>query len=423
MDFGIFEKNESEVRSYCRNFPAVFTKAKGSIIYDENGGEYIDFLAGAGALNYGHNNSYIKDKVMEYLADDGIMHSLDMYTAAKAAFINKFREGILAPRGMDYKLMFTGPTGTNAVEAALKLARKVTGRTEVIALMGAFHGMTLASLALTTDQTSREGSGLPLVSVTHVPAPYMIGEQQAMDYLEMILADDHSGLDKPAAFVIETMQAEGGMHIMSNEYLQKIERLCRKYGILLIVDDIQVGCGRTGDFFSFERAGISPDMVVLSKSIGGIGLPMALLLIKPEHDTHWKPAEHNGTFRGNQLAFVASEAAVDVLTEQDILAKVRRKDKLVENYINAEILSIDSRLTARGIGLAWGVDYIGVDKSGDISRAVLKEGFANGLIIERVGRQNAVLKIMPPLVIEDEVLIKGLAILRDATKKVLGGLE
>lgn len=420
MDRTIFEQRESEVRSYSRNFPAVFKTAKGSKMYDADGRAYIDFLAGAGALNYGHNNAYIKEKVLDYMAGDGVLHALDLYTEAKAEFLEKFQGEILAPRGMDYKVMFTGPTGTNAVEAGLKLARKVTGRTNVLALMGAFHGMTLASLALTTDQTSREGAGVPLDNVTHVPAPYMIGEQQAMDYLDMLFGDDHSGLDKPAAFVIETMQAEGGLYEMSDAYLQKVQALCREQGMLLIVDDIQVGIGRTGSFFSFERAGIDPDMVVLSKSIGGIGLPMALLLLKPAHDI-WRPAEHNGTFRGNQIAFVAASAALDELRNRDLLNEVRRKGKLTGDFLQSEIMPLSDKLAIRGTGLMWGVDYIGLDATGALSKKVLDACFKRGLIIERVGRQNAVLKIMPPLVIEDEVLLEGLAILRDATKETLEG--
>lgn len=420
MDAKIFETYESQVRSYCRNFPAVFKTAKGSVIYDGVGKRYIDFFAGAGALNYGHNHPYIKEKLIEYLRDDGIMHALDMYTEAKAEFIEKFNAEILTPRALDYKYMFTGPTGTNAVEAALKLARKVKNRSEVIAFMGAFHGMTLASLALTTDQTSREGAGVPLNNVTHIPTPYMIGEQQAIDYLKMILSDDHSGLDKPAAMVIETTQAEGGIHVFSNSYLKAIERICRENDMLLIVDDIQVGCGRTGDYFSFERAGINPDMVVLSKSIGGLGLPMALLLIKPPYDI-WRPAEHNGTFRGNQLAFVAAGAALDVLKQENVLAEVARKAKITEAFIYTEILPLHAKLTSRGIGLSYGVDFIGLDNTGAFAKKVLDICFEHGLIIERVGRQNAVLKIMPPLVIEDDILLDGLRILRDAIQAALKG--
>jgi diaminobutyrate-2-oxoglutarate transaminase len=169
-----FETYESNVRSYCRSFPTVFCSAKGSFLTDNQGKEYIDFFSGAGGVNYGHNHPYIKQKVMEYLQGDGLIHALDMFTPAKAEFIEYFQQNILQPKGLDYKIQFTGPTGTNAVEAALKLARKVTGRTGIFALMGAFHGMTMGSLALTTDRSSRGGAGIPLTGVTHIPAPYIV---------------------------------------------------------------------------------------------------------------------------------------------------------------------------------------------------------------------------------------------------------
>ncbi len=204
----VFETYESNVRSYCRSFPEVFAKAKGSIITDVNGKEYIDFFCGAGAVNYGHNNDYIKGKIIEYLENDGFLHALDMMTDAKAGFIDTFQNKVLKPRGLDYKIMFPAPTGTNAIEAALKLARKVTKRTNVWCLMGCFHGMTLGALSLTTDRTDRQGAGLPLTNVTHIPAPYMFEELDTLKYMETLMEDDHSGVDKPAAFIIETVQAE-----------------------------------------------------------------------------------------------------------------------------------------------------------------------------------------------------------------------
>ena len=206
-----FETYESNVRSYCRSFPTVFATARGCLLTDTAGKTYIDFFSGAGGVNYGHNNPYIKGKVMEYLQGDGIIHALDMYTPAKADFIDCFERTILQPRGLDYKIQFCGPTGTNAVEAALKLARKVTGRQNIFALMGAFHGMTMGSLALTTDAASRGGAGTPLGGVTHIPAPYMFPELDTIAYMETLMTDDHSGVEKPAAVVVEAVQADGGI--------------------------------------------------------------------------------------------------------------------------------------------------------------------------------------------------------------------
>ena len=417
MNSEIFEKHESEVRSYCRSFPTVFTHSKGSELFDEDGKRYIDFFCGAGALNYGHNNDYIKNKVLEYIANDGVIHSLDMHTKAKREFIETLETTILEPRGLDYKIMFPAPTGTNAIEAALKVARKVKKRSNVFALMGGFHGMTLGSLALTTDECSRGGAGLPLIGVTHIPAPYMFPNLDTIKYMETLITDDHSGVELPAAIVIETVQSEGGIYVFSDEWLRRVRALCDKYDILLIVDDIQVGCGRTGSFFSFERAGIVPDIVAMSKSIGGYGLPFAILLFKPELDM-WKPGEHNGTFRGNNPAFVAAKAAIEVFNNDNIADETIRKGSLAASYIEQEILPLNAKLVMRGIGLAIGLDFSQLG-GGNTAKAVMNAAFDKGVIIERVGRDNAVLKIMPPLTISDELLVEGLQKLRDAIRETL----
>lgn len=405
----IFETYESEVRSYCRSFPTVFTKAKGSIITDEAGNDYIDFFCGAGAVNYGHNVDYIKDKLIDYLQNDGILHALDMMTEKKADFIEYFEKEVLIPRGFDYKIMFAGPTGTNAVEAALKLARKVKKRKNIWALMGCFHGMTLGSLALTSDRDSRKGAGVPLSYVTHIPAPYMFPNLNTLEYMEALITDDHSGVEIPAALILETVQAEGGIYIFSEEWLQGVRAFCDKYDILLIVDDIQVGCARTGTFFSFERAHIIPDMVIMSKSISGYGLPFALTLFKPELDI-WTPGEHNGTFRGNQLSMIAAKAGLEFMLEHGIEQEVKRKEVIMKNYLEEQVASSD--IAVRGIGCIWGIDV----KDGNKALAVTKQCFENGLIIERAGRQNSVVKLMPALTISDELLMKGLDIIKNAVK-------
>ena len=411
----IFQTYESEVRSYCRSFPSVFTRAKGSVITDTDGREYIDFFCGAGAVNYGHNNDYIKEKLISYLENDEIIHALDMMTDSKAEFIQYFEEAVLQPRGLDYKIMFTGPTGTNGVEAALKLARKVKKRENIWCLMGCFHGMTLASLALTSDKDSRQGAGVPLNYVTHIPAPYMFEGLDTIKYMETMLTDDHSGVDKPSALIIETVQAEGGIHVFSNEWLQAVRKFCTNYDILLIVDDIQVGCARTGTFFSFERAGIVPDMVVMSKSIGGYGLPFAVTLFKPEYDI-WTPGEHNGTFRGNQLAMIAAKAGLEYMLEHKIEKEAARKEVIIRDYLMHNVAGENA--VVRGIGCIFGIDV----GSGERAQAITKECFENGLIIERAGRDNSVVKLMPALTIPDELLIKGMDIIKNAINSVTESL-
>lgn len=417
MNATAFEQYESAVRSYCRHFPAVFSRAKGAEMFDEDGNRYIDFFCGAGALNYGHNNPYIQKALIEYIQSDGLLHGMDMYTPAKRAFLEVFQDRVLKPRGLDYRVMCCGPTGTNGVEAALKLARKVTGRSNIFAFMGCFHGMTLGSLSLTTEAYARDAAGVTLTDCTHIPAPYMFPELDVIAYMQRLLDDDHSGVEKPAALIMETVQAEGGIYPFSPEFLKACRKFCDDNGILLIVDDIQAGCARTGTFFSFERGGIQPDMVVMSKSIGGMGMPMALLLIRPDEDI-WKPAEHNGTFRGNQLGFVAGKAGLEYMLDAHIEEQVQKKAVLVENFIRDEILPLDSRLSYRGIGLMWGIDCAKLGGSA-FSEAVVDACFRRKLIAERAGRDSSVVKFMPALMISEELLLEGLQIARDAFKEVL----
>ena len=411
--FEVFESTESQVRSYCRKYPVVFSKAKNSELFSVEGERYIDFLAVAGSMNYGHNNPEIKAKIVEYLSEDHVINALDMYTEAKEEFLLTFNERILKPRNLNYKVMCCGPTGTNAVEAALKLARKNKARTNIIAFSGAFHGMSLGSLAMTTDRTSREGASVPLNNVTFLPYD---GTLDSIAYLKWVLEDDHSGIDKPAAIVLETLQAEGGINVASVEWLQEVRKICTENDILMIVDDIQVGNGRTGTFFSFERADIQPDMVILSKSISGFGTPMAILLMRPELDI-FRPAEHNGTFRGNQLSFIGGTAAVNYFVDHKLDEEVRKKAAIIEKFIQEEILPLDARLSYRGMGLMWGIDFSKIDAS--LAIKAVHEGFDRHLIMEVAGRKDAVLKLMPPLTIQEDVLYEGLAIVKASVEAVL----
>lgn len=412
-----FEKYESNIRSYCRKWPVEFVSAKGSIYKDTEGNEYIDFFDGAGALNYGHNPDYIKEKLIKYLESDGIVHALDMYTVPKENFINYFEEKILKPRKLDYKIAFPGPTGTNSIELALKLARKVKQRPYIWAFTGAFHGMTLGALALTTESAARKAAGVPLNYTVHIPAPYSMGGNfDSIAYMEQLLSDDHSGYEKPAAIIIETVQQEGGIHVFSKEFLKDLRALCDKYDILLICDEVQIGCSRSGTFFSFERADIVPDIVCMSKSIGGYGIPFAVTLFKKELDV-FKPGEHNGTFRGCQLSMVAGLAALEMTVEQDIPAQVKRKEKIVKEYLDKEIKPLlKGKMEIRGIGLSWGIEF----NDGKLARAVLDKCFEKKLIIELAGSYDSVLKIMPSLVIEDELLLKGLNIVKESIQEVIG---
>ena len=412
--FEIFQEYESNVRSYCRKYPVIFDRALNSEIFSVDGQRYIDFLAVAGSMNYGHNNPKIKGAILDYLSEDRIINALDMYTKAKEDFLRTFEELILKPSNLNYKIMCCGSTGTNAVEAALKLARKNKKRTNIFAFSGAFHGMSIGSLACTTDRISREGAGFPLTNVTFLP--YCNSKIDSIGYLKELISDDHSGVDKPAAIILETVQAEGGINIANPEWLRQIREICDQNDIMMIVDDIQVGNGRSGSFFSFERAGIVPDLVVLSKSISGFGVPMSLLLMKPEFDI-FRPAEHNGTFRGNQLAFVGGKAALEYFVDNNLSEEVKRKGAVIEDFIKSEICPIDERISYRGIGMIWGIDFINIDST--IAIDCVHTSFDNHLILEVAGRADSVLKIMPPLTIGDNELLEGLEIVKQSVRDVL----
>ena len=409
------DRLESEVRSYVRSFPTVFTKAEGSILTDEKGREYIDFFAGAGALNYGHNEPHLRDALIAYLGSMGPTHSLDMATEAKVEFLETFEKLILQPREMDFKVMFPGPTGTNAVEAAIKLARKVTERTTIVAFTNAFHGMTLGSLALTGNESKRQGAGMDLHGVTRLPFDGYMGEDAStLDYMETVLADPSSGIDAPAAFIVETIQGEGGVNVASRAWLERLQKIAKRHGSLLIVDDIQVGCGRTGTFFSFEDYDIQPDIVCLSKSISGYGLPFALTLIRPGIDD-WKPGEHNGTFRGNNLAFVtATESLKRYWADDELTKAVKAKAETTMERLTGLANRFDG--AARGRGLIQGLAF---DEMPAVAEAVSKEAFANGLIIETSGAHGEVLKLLPALTISEKDLERGLDILEAAIEKVM----
>lgn len=413
----IIDQHESEVRGYCRSFNTTFDTARGAWLVDTDGNRYLDFLAGAGVLNYGHNHPELKRRLLEYIERDGLSHSLDMYSTAKARFLERFNEVILEPRGLRYKVQFPGPTGTNAVEAAMKLARKVTGRTNIVYFTNAFHGMTAGSLAVTGNAGKRAGAGQPLGNTTPMPYDGYLGEDvDSLAYLERSLQDAGSGLDKPAAVIVESVQAEGGINVASAEWLKRLDALCRRHEVLLIVDDIQLGCGRSGAFFSFEEAGIQPDLVTLSKSLSGYGLPLAVVLIRPDIDL-WSPGEHNGTFRGNNTAFVTAEAALDFWTGDAITTEVERKGPMVRERLE-HIAATQGALDAsvRGRGFIWGLDCGAPGAAEKISAAC----FERGLIMETAGIDDQVLKFLAPLTIDDDDLNHGLDIIEEAATAVAG---
>ena len=404
-----FEEHESEVRLYCRKFPVVFTEARGAWAYSEDGRAFLDFFCGAGALNYGHNPADLKARLVEYVSRDGIAHGLDMHTTAKREFLERLHEVVLEPRRMRHKVQFCGPTGTDAVEAALKLARRATGRQTVVAFTGAFHGMSRGSLHVTGSRRARAAGSVPLQDVLFVP--YEAGPAGAFDsigYLERLLGDPASGIDVPAAVIVEPVQVDGGIYPASAEWLRRLRAFTEAHGIVLICDEIQAGCGRTGPFFSFEPAGIVPDLVTVSKSISGYGLPLSLLLIARELDV-WEPGEHTGTFRGNQLAFVTGAAVLERWTEPEFLEHVTARSAQL-GELAERAAAVDPGLVVRGRGMLAGIDT-GAAGGASRAEAIQRHCFDAGLLVELCGRNDEVVKVMPPLTIGEEELERGLRIL------------
>jgi len=416
--FEQFEKHESGIRSYCRSFPVIFKQARGAELITADGKSYIDFLAGAGTLNYGHNHPVLKKALIEYLENDGLTHGLDMYSSAKESFLESFHRIVLEPRGLgDYVVQFSGPTGANSVEAALKLARKVTGRSNIISFTNGFHGCTVGALAATGNQHHRGAAGVPLTDVSRMPYANYFGDKvNTISMMDKLLSDPSSGVDKPAAVIVEVVQGEGGLNAASSDWMRKLEKVCRKHEMLLIVDDIQAGCGRTGTFFSFEEMGIKPDIITLSKSLSGFGLPFAVVVMRRELD-QWEPGEHNGTFRGNNHAFVTATAALEHFwTSSEFADSVKAKGALIRERMQKIVRrhGPDS-LFVKGRGMMIGISC----PDGETAAAICAEAFENGLVIETSGNHSQVVKCLCPLIISEEQINKAMDILDAAFAKVM----
>lgn len=417
ITLALFDRLESEVRSYVRSFPVLFDRGVGTTLTAADGREYLDFFGGAGALNYGHNNPAFKKALLDYIERDGIVHGLDLATTAKKAFIEAFERFILKPRALAYKLQFTGPTGANAVEAALKLARQVTRRSNIVSFTGSYHGVSAGSLAATANKDMRAAVGFPLANVTSLPYEGYLGDSfDTIDYFEKLLNDPNSGLDKPAAVILEAVQGEGGIVAASAEWLRRLRDLTSRHGILLILDDIQAGVGRTGKFFSFEAAGIVPDIVTLSKSLSAYGTPMAIVLIKPELDV-WTPGAHTGTFRGNNLAFVTARAALEAYwSDSKFEDEIAHKSAILAEELNSMAGEFPGLgLSVRGRGLMFGLVS---PKHHSLPALVSQEAFRRRLVIETAGSYGEVLKFMTALTITEADLRRGLQIIRESITAV-----
>jgi diaminobutyrate-2-oxoglutarate transaminase len=407
----IFETYESEIRAYCRAVPTVFKASSNATMIDENETEFIDFFGGAGVLNFGHNNPKMKEALIEFIQRDGVAHSLDMFTDVKREFIQTFVNIVLKPRGWsDRKLQFTGPTGTNAVEAALKLARKVTGRTEVVAFNKGFHGMTLGALACTANNAFRSSSGVPLTNVIRDT----FNDMNALENLRQKMFDLGSGMLPPAAFIVEPVQAEGGVRVASKEWLQGVQKLANDTGALFILDSIQCGSGRCGSYFSFDDLDVDPDIIILAKGLGGFGTPIGMLVNKPEFDKHWQPGQHTGTFRGQGFSFVAGKIGLEYFQDEQFNQETKRKGDVIRKVLDQLHAQYEKVVDVRQKGLMLAIEF---DTAATVKQITAKT-YENGLIIGACST-GEIIKFIPPLTITDEELTKGLERFTNAVNAVL----
>jgi diaminobutyrate-2-oxoglutarate transaminase len=419
-------EHEGAAVSYPRGMPMAVSRAKGATVEDVDGNIYIDFFGGAGVMNVGHANPDVIDAAAEQLFD--LTHSLDFPNPARRAMVETLLN--LLPEPLN-RVQFGGPTGSDAVEAAMKLAKFNTGRIPMISFEGAYHGMTAGALSLTSNLGFKE-EFLPLVPEVHfVPYAYCYRcafnkepatcELDCAQYLEHVIEDPHSGVGRPAAIIVEAIQGEGGTIVPPDLFIPKIRDICNKYEIIMIVDEVQAGFCRTGKMFAFEHSGIVPDIVAMSKALGGAGFPISCIAYREEADI-WPPGKHIGTFRGNVIAYAAGNAGLQFMVKNNLALYSLQVGGLILSMLKE--LEKDSKIVGqvRGKGLMIGVEFV-KDKgmkepAPDLAKKVRTICHQNGLLIEIGGHYDNVARFLPPLVLTEELAKKGTDIFASAVEEV-----
>lgn len=415
---------ESNARTYPRGLPLAIARARGSEIFSVGGARYLDFFAGAGVLAVGHGHPAVVAAVKEQL--DTFVHGLDFPTPARDAFVTEVLA--LLPEAMrgTMRMHVCGPTGADAVEAAMKLAKRATGRSGVVAFAGSYHGMTAGALAVTSLREIKERVPALMPEVSFAPYAYchrcplklapQSCETACASYLESVFEDSHSGVAKPAAAIIECVQGEGGSIVPPADFITRVREATRSAGVVLVADEIQAGLGRTGRWFSFEHFDIEPDVICISKALGGIGLPVSAILYKAALDV-WEPGLHIGTFRGHQLAMAAGVAALRVMRDEGLLENARVRGEQIRSALSAVRSPWVGEV--RGLGLMLGVELrdpaSGQPASAAASR-VRRECFEQGLLCELGGRGDATVRLLPPLVLTESEAAEGTSILARALR-------
>jgi diaminobutyrate-2-oxoglutarate transaminase len=411
---------ESNARSYPRRIPIAIQKAQGITITDVDGNEYIDCLAGAGTLALGHNHPVIIAAIQAALASELPLHTLDLTTPIKDQFVEELFAGLPPAFARNARIQFCGPTGADATEAAIKLVKTATGNRSMISFHGGYHGMTNGALSLTGNLNAKRSVPGLMPDVHFFPYPYSyrcpfglggeLGERTSSHYIESILDDPESGIVAPAGMILEVVQGEGGVIPAPDRWLQEIRQITRDRQIPLIIDEIQSGFGRTGKLFAFEHSGIVPDVLLLSKAIGG-SLPLSVVLYHQDLD-QWGPGAHAGTFRGNQLAMAAGIASLRYTQEQDLVTHAQVMGERLLTHLRQIQQDLPWLGDVRGRGLMVGVEMVDPTKpansrdihpqSSEVARKVQAECFRRGLIIELGGRYGSVVRFLPPLIVTGE---------------------
>ena len=426
------ERLESNAKTYARTFNRVMQRGALATVWDVEGREYIDCLACAGALPLGHNHPVITEVVSEFIQSGHVLQGLDLPTVAKHNFLQELTLALPENFAQNMRVQFCGPTGSDAVEAALKLFKTVTQRRSIIAFHGAYHGQTLGSLALMGNLGPKQAITGFAGEVHFFPYPHSarcpwgVGGEQAIQialhHLDHVLSDPESGITPPAMIILEAIQGEGGCIPAPPSWLRGLQEIANKHDIPLVIDEVQTGFGRTGTMFAFEEAGIVPDAIILSKALGG-GFPMALVAYHSRYDT-WKPGAHTGTFRGNQIAFVSGAASTRYIREHNLAGQAREKGAFLQHGLHRLAKRYPCSGEIRGRGLMVGaeiicptgqMDTLGRPQlNGELARAIRQACFIRGLIIETGGRQGAILRFLPALVITEAELDRALSILAAA---------
>ncbi len=414
------QENESDVRSYPRRLPIAIKRAYGVLVEDTRGQIFLDCLAGAGTLALGYNHAEINQSLKDQL-DSGLPYqTLDITTEVKDHFIKQVKNFLPEYFSKDSVIQFCGPSGADAVEAAIKLVKQTTGRNTMFAFRGAYHGMTNGTMGLMGNLgTKARRTGL-MSDVHFMPFPYSLrcpfglggdaGAKQSIRYIERLLNDDEAGIQKPAAIIVEPVQGEGGVIPAPVEWLRELRRITTEHGILLILDEIQCGVGKSGYRFAFEESGITPDILCLSKAIGG-GLPMSILVFNKQIDT-WKAGEHTGTFRGNQLAMVSGAKTMEIIERDNLVEHAN----IAGNYFRLGLEEIQTRVDCiaevRGKGLMLGIEIVTPSGSknkfdereadSELTLSIQRASLERGLIVEKGGRDGSVIRFLPPLIITFE---------------------